>query len=287
MSAAAPATSVAVRRAWVPRLRGAGGLAFSGAVIVLLLAMAAGASLLAPHDPNAIDLTNTVAGSSAAHPLGTDQLGRDVLSRLIYGSRTALLGPLVVVVGSTLIAVPLSLVAGYRRGWMDSLLSRLWDAMFGFPTLLLAIAIVATFGPGFWTATLSVTAIYVPLLARVTRGAVLLEREKPYVEACRLQGYSQSRIVFAHVFPNVSGVVGAQAVLNFGYSLLDLAGLTFLGFGVQAPTADWGQMLTDGRTSLVQHSYFEVVSASIAIVVTVLAFNAFGYALAERAGSRR
>jgi peptide/nickel transport system permease protein len=271
----------------VPRLRGLRGVGFAGAVIGLLVVAAAGAPLLAPHAPNAIDLTNTLAGSSPSHLLGTDQLGRDVFSRLLFGARTSLLGPLVVVVGSSLIAVPLSLIAGYRRGVLDSVLSRVWDALFGFPTLLLAIAIVATFGPGFWTATLSVTIIYVPLLARVTRGVVLLEREKPYVEACRLQGFSQSRIVFAHVFPNVSGVVGAQAVLNFGYSLLDLAALTFLGFGVQAPTADWGQMLTDGRTSLVQHSYFEVGSASVAIIVAVLAFNAFGYTLAGRAGGRR
>jgi peptide/nickel transport system permease protein len=286
VSAGAPVTDVIVQRPWVPRL-GFGGMGPSAVAIAGLVVLAALAPLLAPHDPNAIDLTNTLAGTSTSHLLGTDQLGRDVLSRLLFGARTSLLGPLVVVVGSSMIAVPLSLIAGYRRGALDSVLSRVWDALFGFPTLLLAITIVATFGPGFWTATLSVTVIYVPLLARVTRGAVLLEREKPYVEACRLQGFGQARIVFAHILPNVSGVVGAQAVLNFGYSLLDLAALTFLGFGVQAPTADWGGMLADGRTSLVQRSYLEVVSASLAIIVAVLAFNAFGYALARRTGARR
>jgi len=262
-------------------------LVVSGGVLVVLIFVAAAAPLLAPHDPTAIDLTNTLAGTSPTHLLGTDQLGRDVFSRLIVGTRTSLLGPLVVLIGSTAVAVPLSLIAGYRRGWLDVGLSRIWDALFGFPTLLLAIAIVATFGPGFWTATLAVTIIYIPLLARVTRGAVLLEREKPYIEACRLQGYSQPRIIFAHVLPNIGTVVGAQAVLNFGYSLLDLAALSFLGFGVQPPTSDWGEMLTDGRSSLIQHSYLEVVSVSLAITLTVIAVNTFGYALADTGGARR
>jgi peptide/nickel transport system permease protein len=278
---------VSTPRSWIPRVRGLDSLRVAGAVITLLALVAIAAPLLAPYDPSAVDLTNTVAGISGSHLLGTDQLGRDVLSRLIYGSRTSLLGPFIVVLGSTAIALPISLIASYRRGLLDSVLSRVWDAMFGFPTLLLAIAVVATFGPGFWTATVAVTVIYVPLLARVVRGSVLLEREKPYIEACRVQGFGQLRIAFRHVLPNIAGVVGAQSALNFGYSMLDLAALTFLGFGVQPPTADWGEMLVDGRSSLIQSAYVEVVSASIAIMLAVLAFNAFGYALAERAAARR
>jgi ABC-type dipeptide/oligopeptide/nickel transport system permease subunit len=262
--------------------------AWAGAAAIAALAIAAvAAPLVAPHPPNAIDLSHALAGSSFSHLLGTDGLGRDILSRLIYGARTSLLGPLLAVLISTGIAVPISLVVAYRRGFADALLSRIWDAMFGFPTLLLAIAIVATFGPGFWTATLAVSIIYIPILARVTRSSVLLEREKPYVQACRLQGYGQLRIVFAHVLPNISGVVGAQAVLNFGYALLDLAGLAFLGFAVQPPTPDWGVMLTDGREGLIQGAYFQVVSASLTIMLTVLAFNVVGYELTARAKSRR
>jgi peptide/nickel transport system permease protein len=276
-----------VQRPWIPRARGSAGLALSATVIVVVVVVTVAAPLLAPHSPNAIDLTNTVAGTSATHPLGTDQLGRDVLSRLIYGGRTSLLGPLIVVVGSSLLAIPLTLIASYQRGLPDSILSRIWDAMFGFPTLLLAIAIVATFGPGFWTATIAVTSIYVPQLARIVRSSVLVEREKPYIEACRIQGFASRRIVFAHVLPNIAPVIGAQAVLNFGFSLLDLAGLAYLGFGVQPPTADWGQMLLDGQGSLVQHAYLEVVSVSLAITVTVLAVNTVGYALAERTGGLR
>jgi peptide/nickel transport system permease protein len=286
MSATAGALELVRTRRWVPNVRGSLGVRVSVLVIAVIALVTAAAPLIAPYNPSAVDLTNTVAGTSTAHWLGTDQLGRDVLSRLIFGGRTSLLGPLIVVLGSSAIAVPVSLVASYRRGVLDAVLSRVWDAMFGFPTLLLAIAIVATFGPGFWTATLAVTAIYVPLLARVVRGSVLLEREKPYIEAARIQGFSQRRIVFAHILPNVAPVIGAQAVLNFGYSLLDLAGLAFLGFGVQPPTPDWGEMLIDGQSSLVQHAYLEVLSVSAMITITVLAFNALGYHMAQRAGRR-
>lgn len=287
MATEASTGQLVIGRRWIPRLSALDGVTVPALIIAVLMIVAIAAPLIAPYNPDAIDLTNTVAGTSAAHWLGTDQLGRDVLSRLIFGARISLLGPLIVVAGSTMLAVPLSMVASYRRGILDGFLSRLWDAMFGFPTLLLAIAIVATFGPGFWTVTLAVTIIYVPLLARVTRGAVLAERERPYIEACRLQGYGEARIVFAHIWPNVAAIVGTQAVLNFGYALLDLAGLAFLGFGVQPPTPDWGQMLIDGRNSLIQHAYIEVLSASAIITITVLSFNALGYALAERAGGRK
>jgi len=287
VSTLAPVVGITARLRWLPRLRGSAGVRFSAGIIFVVVVATVAAPLIAPHNPSTVDLTNTVAGTSAAHPLGTDQLGRDVLSRLIYGGRTSLLGPLIVVLGSSLIAVPLTLVSSYRRGLLDSVLSRIWDAMFGFPTLLLAIAIVATFGPGFWTATIAVTSIYVPQLARIVRSSVLLEREKPYIEACRIQGFSSRRIVFGHVLPNITPVIGAQMVLNFGFSLLDLAGLAYLGFGVQPPTADWGQMLIDGQGSLVQHAYLEVLSVSLAITITVLAVNTVGYALAEHAGGPR
>ena len=142
--------------------------------------------------------------------------------------------------------------------------------MFAFPPLLLAIVIVAAFGAGFWTSTIAIAIIYIPLLARVVRGVVLVEREKAYVDACKVQGFSGFRVSVRHVLPNVSPTIVAQSTLNFGYALLDLAGLAFLGLGVQPPTSDWGQMLTDGRESLILHSYSEVISASVAIAVTVV-----------------
>jgi peptide/nickel transport system permease protein len=275
------------RRRFIPRAEAPLTAVVAGVVIVFLVVVALFAPLIAPADPNAVDLANALEPPSADHLLGTDSSGRDILSRLIVGTRTSLLGPLLVVLISTLAGVALGMLAGYKGGIVDGGLSRAWDVMFAFPPLLLAIVIVAAFGPGFWTTTLAIAIIYTPLLARVVRGVVLVEREKAYVDACKVQGYSGVRISFRHVLPNVAPAIAAQATLNFGYALLDLAGLAFLGLGVQPPTADWGQMLTTGRDSLILHSYGEVISASVAIAVTVVCFNLVGDALSRRAGRSR
>jgi peptide/nickel transport system permease protein len=177
--------------------------------------------------------------------------------------------------------VPAGLVAGYRGGWIDAIVSRICDIVFGFPPLLLAIVIVATFGAGFWTATIAIAITYIPLQARVARGVVLVECRKAYVDACKVQGFSARRIAVGHVLPNVSGPIVAQSTLNFGYALLDLAGLAFLGLGVQPPTADWGQMLSDGRQNILL-SVNEVAVASVAIAVAVIAFNLLGDSLVRR-----
>ncbi len=272
--------AVVVRR-WTPRLPGTLGFAVGGTVIGLLLLVALAAPLLAPHDPNAVQLSQTLAGFSSEHPLGTDSAGRDILSRLVYGTRLSLIGPLAVVLLSILVGVPAGLVAGYRGGWVDATLSRLWDMVFGFPPLLLAIVIVATFGASFWTAVIAIAITYVPLLTRVVRGVVLVERRSAYVDACRIQGFSALRICLFHILPNVAGTIVAQSTLNFGYALLDLAGLAFLGLGVQPPTPDWGQMLSDGRQNIL-FSVTQVAVASIAVAVAVIAFNVLGDALSRR-----
>ena len=269
------------QRRWMPRLPGSWGFLVGGAVIVVLLIIALAAPLLAPHNPNAIQLSQTLSGFSSDHPLGTDAAGRDILSRLIYGTRLSLVGPLAVVVMSIVVGVPAGLVAGYRGGWVDSVLSRIWDMVFGFPPLLLAIVIVATFGAGFWTATIAIAITYVPLLTRVVRGVVLVECRNAYVDACRIQGFSAVRVCVFHILPNVAGTIVAQSTLNFGYALLDLAGLAFLGLGVQPPTPDWGQMLSDGRQSIL-FSVTEVTVASIAVAVAVIAFNMLGDAIAKQ-----
>lgn len=282
----APGPSVLRRRRLVPRLSGSWAIWISGGVVALLVALALGAPLLAPHDPDQVELTQILQGSSGEHPLGTDGSGRDILSRLIWGARLSLAGPALVVLLSALVAVPLGLAAGYRGGWLDALLGRAWDVMFAFPPLLLAIVIVAAFGAGFWTATIAIAITYVPLLARVVRASVLVERNKAYVDAGRVQGFSDRRLAVNHVLPNIAPTVIAQATLNFGYALIDLAGLAFLGLGVQPPTADWGGMLAEGRKFILS-SPAEVIYASVAISVTVIAFNVLGDALSQRIrGSR-
>jgi peptide/nickel transport system permease protein len=274
------------RRRIFPRIDAPAAAIVGGVVILVLVLVALLAPLVAPHDPNEISLAQTLHGASASHPLGQDSSGRDILSRLFFGGRTALLGPLLVVLLSTLVGVPLGLLAGYVGGLLDGVLARSWDVMFAFPPLLLAIVIVAAFGAGFWTATIAISITYMPLLARVVRGVVLVEREKAYVDACKVQGFSGLRVSLGHVLPNISPTIVAQSTLNFGYALLDLAGLAFLGLGVQPPTADWGGMLADGRKNLVL-SYNEVVAASVTIAIAVVAFNLLGDALTHRLGRSR
>lgn len=275
------------RRRLIRRVDAPAGAIVAGVVILLLVVIAILAPVLAPDDPNAIGLSNSLAPPSSAHLLGTDSSGRDILSRLIFGTRTSLAGPFLVIVLSTLVGVPLGLLGGFRGGWIDGVLGRVWDVLFAFPPLLLAIVIVAAFGAGFWTSTIAIAVTYVPLLARVVRGVVLSERERAYVDACTVQGFSGLRVATRHVLPNVAPTIVAQSTLNFGYALLDLAGLAFLGLGVQPPTADWGQMLSSGRASLILRSFSEVVSASIMIAITVVAFNMLGDALLRRAGRTR
>lgn len=274
------------RRRWLPAPGARIAVIASEVVIALLVLCALIGLWIVPHSPDAIDLSNSLGPIDLAHPFGTDNSGRDIFSRIIVGSRLSLLGPLLVVVISTAVGVPLGLLAGYRGGAVDAVLSRLWDLMFAFPPLLLAIVIVATFGAGFRTATIAIGITYIPLLARVVRGVVLAERSKPYVEACKVQGFSGARTALAHVLPNVAPTIVAQSTLNFGYALLDLAALAFLGLGVQPPTADWGAMLAEGRDSFLLAAN-EMVFASLAITISVVAFNVVGDAIGQRFGSSR
>jgi peptide/nickel transport system permease protein len=255
-------------------------------VIGILVVVAIFAPLIAPHDPNAIDPLNSLRGSRPGYLLGQDGAGRDIFSRIIVGTRLSLVGPLIVVAMSTAAGTAMGLLAGYAGGFVDSVLARAWDVMFAFPPLLLAISIVAAFGAGFWTAVLAIALTYVALIARVVRGVVLVEREKAYVDASRLQGFTSARTAVRHVLPNVAPTIIAQATLNFGYSLLDLAGLSFLGLGVQPPQADWGTMLADGRQYILI-SPNQVLSASVAIAIAVVGFNVLGDSLVKRLSTAR
>lgn len=258
-------------------------LAVAGLVVlgVMVLITVAG-PLLGRYDPNEGDLLQSLAGPSSEHWLGTDGAGRDVLARLIYGARLSLLGPLLVVIAAAAIGVPLGVAAGYAGGWLDSVLSRTFDLIFAFPALLLAAVIVASFGPGFTTTVLAITVIYVPLMARVVRSRVAVERTKPYVDALRVQGFGSWRIATRHVLPGMSTLVVGTTALYFGYALLDLAGLSFLGFGVQPPTADWGSMLWYAGQS-VYVMPVGVVGPAAAIVISVVSLNLLGDWLVQRA----
>ncbi|SFR88917.1 peptide/nickel transport system permease protein [Agromyces sp. CF514] len=278
-----PTTAVKAQR--LPRRR-FGSRTFIAALAVLAIMTLAAifAPLIAPYPPDAIDFTAVNAGPSAAHWLGTDGLGRDLLSRLIYGARTALLGPLLVVIGSTVIGMLLGLLAGWRGGWIDSVLGRVFDVLFAFPSLLLAILAVALFGKGLVAPVIAMSIAYAPFVARLTRALVKGERTRPYIAAYRVAGFGGAFIALRRVLPNVMPIVGAQSTLNFGYVLAELAGLSFLGLGVQPPTPDWGAMINEAQAGIIGGAFLPALVPAVAVVVAVVAVNIVGEELSDRIG---
>ncbi|MEU9131619.1 ABC transporter permease [Kitasatospora sp. NPDC048540] len=254
--------------------------------VALVVLAALLAPWLAPYDPNGVDLGNALAGPSADHLLGVDASGRDTLSRLLIGARTSLLGPLGVVAFSTLAGVAVGVAAAWRGGWLDSVLSRSTELVFAFPGMLLAILIVSVYGEGLLAPVIALAIAYLPYVSRLTRSLVLAERRRSYVEAYQVQGHSGLQICLRHVIPGIAPVVLAQSTVNFGYALIDLAGLSFLGLGVPALTPDWGRMVFDGQ-SAIQHGYpLSAVLPCAAIVLTVVAFNVVGERWADQVARR-
>ncbi|MBH0116688.1 ABC transporter permease [Salinibacterium sp. NG253] len=242
------------------------------------------APLVAPYNPDQLDFGAIYANPNLAHWLGTDSLGRDTLSRIIYGARTALLAPLIVVIASTILGILLGLLAGWRGGWIDAAIGRLLDVLLSFPALLIAILAVALFGKGLVAPVIAMSIAYAPFVARLTRSLVISERARPYVSAYRVQGFSGGWIALRRVLPNVVPTVGAQSTLNFGYVLAELAGLSFLGLGVQAPTADWGAMINESQAGLVGGHFLPALIPAIAVVIVVVAVNVIGEEISERIG---
>ena len=284
MSTVAPVAPVATVAPRTRRRRSSLGLASWCALTVIAVAvlLAVLAPLLAPYDPTAADLSGAYQPSSGAHLLGTDASGRDLLSRLMYGARTALVGPFLVVLVSTILGTALALVAVWFGGWFDQLVVRVIDAVFAFPGLLLAILATALFGSGLTAAVAALSIAYVPYIARIVRSAALRERNLPYVAALSVQGVHGLRITVRHVLPNVMGLIVANAPLAFGFALMDLAGLSFIGLGVQPPTADWGAMVGSGMFGVLRQHPGEALYASALIVLTVGAVNLLGDRLTER-----
>lgn len=283
MTAPNPTTAVRVIRA--PRMRRASWLFTASTVVLGIVTLAAiFAPLVAPYDPDAVDFLAFYSSPSAAHWLGTDGLGRDILSRMIFGARTALLGPLLVVVFSTIVGILLGLLAGWRGGWIDALLGRIFDVIFAFPSLLIAIMAVALFGKGLVAPVIAMSLAYAPFVARLTRSLVAAERNRPYVAAYRVQGFGGAWIALRRVLPNITPIVGAQSTLNFGYVLAELAGLSFLGLGVQAPQSDWGAMINEAQTGIVGGHFLPAMVPAVAVVIVVVAVNIIGEELSERIG---
>lgn len=249
--------------------------AILGSFILLALAiMAIAAPLVATHDPVKQDMTSSLKAPSSGHWLGTDKQGRDIWSRIVYGSRPTLIGAMCVVLIAYLIGVPLGLISGYYGGRTDTIIMRALDMLLAFPALLLAILIVATFGRGLTNTVIALGVVYIPAITRVVRSATLVQRNLNYVEAAKSSGMNDSRILFRHLLPNVSSPILIQGSNDLAYAILDIAALSFLGLGIQPPDPDWGSMLAEGRSFLLLSPYVSICSG-LAIMLAVIGFNWF------------
>ncbi len=257
------------------RLAAVGGILLSG---FLLLAIAA--PLVAPHDPLAQNLYERLQPPSLAHPFGTDDFGRDVLSRVVHGARISLRVGVVAVLIALVAGVPIGLVSGYWGGALDQALMRAMDLMLAFPSILLAIAIVSVLGPGLENAMLAVGIVAVPQYARLVRASALVVRGQDYVQAVRALGAGDFQILFFSVLPNCLTPLIVQSTLGLATAILDAAGLSFLGLGAQPPVSEWGAMLTGGR-ELVLRAPWVLTFPGLAIFLTVLAFNLVGDGLRD------
>jgi len=252
----------------------------SAVVISLLLGCAIGADLVAPYDPLYQDYAAILEAPSGAHPFGTDDLGRDVLSRMIHGSRISLQAGVEAVVFALVAGVGLGLAAGYRGGIVDELLMRVTDALWSFPALLLALAITAALGPSLTNVIVAVGVVFTPVFARLVRAQTLSVKTLEFVTAARAAGAGSWRIVRVHVWPNVAAPVIVQASLTVAFAIIYEATLSFLGVGVRPPTPSWGAMLRTGYAYLEDAPWLALCPGG-AVFLSILAFNFLGDALRE------
>lgn len=281
LSTAAAAPDTAARDAgpgrWAQRWRlfRRSRLALPGlAIFALFIVAGVFAPWLAPYDPNVNDLAKVMMPPSGEHWFGTDELGRDILSRIIHGTRLSLVEGLFSVALALAIGVPIGLLSGYVGGRLDGFIMRVVDVLMAFPGVLLAIVIISILGPSLVNAILAVAIYTVPIFARLARALTLSLREELYIEACRAIGMSHARIIARHILPNINAPILALATLRVGIAILTCASLSFLGLGAQAPLPEWGAMLANSRTSMLIAPHLALFPGA-AIILLVLGLNLF------------
>lgn len=252
----------------------------SAAVVAAAVVIAVGAGWLAPYGINDVDVPQALRPPSGAHWFGTDELGRDVLSRVLTGLQASMTVAVVSVACAAVVGTALGVMAGYRGGWLDTVVMRVVDVMFAFPVLLLAMAIVAVLGPGLATTIAAISVVYVPIFARVARASTLAVREEPYVAVSRTMGTGTAYILARHVLPNITGPLIVQTSLSLAFAILSEAALSFLGLGIQPPQPSLGRMIFDSQ-GFVTLAWWMAVFPGAAIVVVVLACNLLGDGLRD------
>ena len=253
---------------------------FAAAIVAILILTAIFGSMLTPYDPNAIDMANRFAPPSLAHLFGTDDFGRDILSRVMVGARVSLMVGIIAVSISAVIGTFFGILAGYTGRLVDEVIMRAMDILFAFPAILLAIAIMAALGRGIGNAMIAIGIVYIPIFARIARGSVLSVREEDFVDAARAVGSSDSRIMFKHIFPNTTSPLIVEVTLSLSFAILAEAALSFFGLGTQPPDPSWGRMLSEGRAYF-QQSVWLAIFPGLAIMLTVLGFNLLGDGLRD------
>ncbi len=227
---------------------------------------------IATHDPDEMDIINKLSGITAQHILGTDKVGRDIFSRALYGGRTTILSAFAVVALSVILGVPVGLYAGYYGGKLDRIVSSVWNVILSFPSMLVAFVLMTVIGKGIEAGIIALGIIYTPMISRLARSLVIVEKNKNYVDAEKVLGASDARIIFVHILPNVVSELIAELTLDIAYAILDLASLSFIGLGVQPPQSDWGYMLSDAQ-QFITISPIQALVPGFLIIVSVVSLN--------------
>lgn len=272
--------NVTVRKHKIRRNHLKAKLIFFTILVGSLLLIAAFVKYLCPYDPYAQDLLQAMKAPSAEHILGTDRYGRDMFSRVLVGSTTSIYATLLLVVIVTVSGTVIGILCGWFGGILDTILMRISDLFLAFPSLVFALAVAGVLGGGIQNAVIALAVIGWPKFARFSRGLTLSQKDAPYLMAVRMSGSSVPKILFKHILPNIAGPILVTAVLDIGTMMMELAGLSFLGLGVQPPTAEWGSMINDGR-SMLQIAPWMVLAPGAAIFITVMIFNLFGDTLRD------
>lgn len=251
-------------------------LVCAGVVCLVVLALAVLGPWLAPYPPDHTDILAAGQGPSSTHLFGTDSLGRDILSRLMTGARLSVAGAGLIVFISMFLGTSVGMLAAWFGGTLDAVVVWVSNVFFAVPGVLAVIVAAAVIGPGFWAAVIGLALVYTPFIARVARSALLPQRRAAYVEALELSGMSAWRVCSRHLLRNIGPLLFAQATVSFGSALMDFGAASFLGVGVQAPAAEWGVMISDGRGELLDGALQQCVAAGLMIVIAVVAFNVLG-----------
>ncbi|GED60671.1 nickel transporter permease [Brevibacillus formosus] len=251
-----------------------------GCIVIFYIAIALLAPFIAPYDPYEIDLVNKLKPPSAEHWMGTDDKGRDVLSRLLYGTQLSMSVGFVAVFIGAFFGIILGLLSGYYGGWVDTVISRIIDVLLAFPGILLSLAIVSALGPSLFNVMIAVGIFSIPVFARIVRGSTLTVKKLEYIDAIRSLGANDFIIIFRHIFPNILSPIIVQATMRLATAILSAAGLSFLGLGAQPPLPEWGAMLSNGRDFLFTAPHLAMFPG-FAIATLVLGFNIFGDGLRD------